>query len=69
MEDQDLAYRFNVSKSSVNQIFTKWINGLYFRTEKLIIFPEKETVRKISATGGSPQNDFSPLKGVYPLNF
>ena len=47
LKDQDLAYRFNVSKSSDNKIFTKWINVMHFRTKKFIIFPEEETVHKI----------------------
>ena len=32
---------------TVNAIFTKWINGMYFCTKKLILFPDKETMLQI----------------------
>ena len=47
LKDQDLGYRFNISQSTVNAIFTKWINAMYFRTKNLILFPDKETVLQI----------------------
>jgi hypothetical protein len=39
---QDLAVRFNVSFTTVQRIFSKWINGMYKDASRLIIWPDRE---------------------------
>ena len=43
---QDLAYRFHISKSTVSRTFLQWIDILYTRMKPLIIWPERDALRK-----------------------
>ena len=40
--DQDIAYRFGVHQSTVSRNFRKWIDIMYTRLRRLIIWPERE---------------------------
>ena len=42
---QDLAYRFNVSASTVSRIFNSVIHIMYVRIKDLILWPEREQLR------------------------
>ncbi|XP_014669650.1 PREDICTED: uncharacterized protein LOC106810726 isoform X2 [Priapulus caudatus] len=43
---QDLGYRFGVSRSTACRIFDKWIDVLSVRLEFLIVWPDRELLRK-----------------------
>ena len=43
---QDLAQRFSVSLSTVSRIILKWLKALYARLKKLIIWPDREALKK-----------------------
>ena len=43
---EDLAYRFNVTQSTVSKTFIKWIRILFVRLRPLIVWPEREELRK-----------------------
>ena len=43
---QYLAYRFHISKSTVSRTFLQWIDILYTRMKPLIIWPERDALRK-----------------------
>ena len=43
---QDLAQRFSVSPSTVSRIILKWLKALYARLKKLIIWPDREALKK-----------------------
>lgn len=43
---QDLGYRFGVSRSTACRIFDKWIDVLYTRLDFLILWPDREDLRK-----------------------
>uniref|UniRef100_A0A1X7U0F5 Transposase Helix-turn-helix domain-containing protein n=1 Tax=Amphimedon queenslandica TaxID=400682 RepID=A0A1X7U0F5_AMPQE len=37
--EQDLAYRFQISQSTVSRIFTAWVNFLYYKFKEIPIWP------------------------------
>ena len=39
---QDLAYRFDISKSTASKVFLKWIDIMYVGTNFLIRWPERD---------------------------
>ena len=43
--EQDLAYRFHISQSTVSRIFSTWINLLYLQFKQIPIWPPKELVQ------------------------
>ena len=43
--EQDLAYRFGVSQSTVSRIFTTWINFLYHQFKQIPLWPPREFVQ------------------------
>ena len=43
--EQDIAYRFGISQSTVSQIFTTWINFMYLQSKRIPLWPPKEYVR------------------------
>ena len=45
LEEQDLAYRFNVSQSTVSKTFHKWIPIMAERLHPLIYWPSKQDIR------------------------
>jgi hypothetical protein len=55
--EQDLAYRFGISQSTVSRIFTTWINFIYIQFKQLPIWPPKEIINAYM-----PQ----PFKDLYP---
>ena len=44
--EQDLAYRFKISQSTVSRIFIAWINFLYHKFREIPIWPSQDQVRK-----------------------
>ena len=44
--DQDLAYRFQVTQSTVSRYFNRWINVLYTCLSCLITWPERDELMK-----------------------
>ena len=42
---EDLAYRFNVSKSTISRIFQTWLDVMYARLKFLIVWLERDAVR------------------------
>ena len=46
VRQQDLAYRFNVSVSTVSRVFSALIDVLHQRLDSLVIWPEREELRK-----------------------
>ena len=43
--EQDLAYRFNISQSTVSRITCTWINFLYLKLKEIPLWPPRELVR------------------------
>ena len=43
--EQDLAYRFGVSQSTVSRIVTTWINFMYLQLKKIPLWPPKQLVQ------------------------
>ena len=43
--EQDIAYRFNISQSTVSRIFTTWINFLYLQFKSIPLWPLQEYIR------------------------
>ena len=43
--EQDLAYRFGVSQSTVSRIIITWINFLYLELKKIPLWPPKEIIQ------------------------
>jgi hypothetical protein len=43
--EQDLAYRFNVSQSTVSRITCTWINLLYLKLKEIQLWPPREIIR------------------------
>ena len=41
----DLAYRLNVTESTVSRFFHKWLNVMYINLKQLVIWPDKETLQ------------------------
>ena len=41
--EQDIAYRFGVSQSTVSRIFTTWINFLFLEFKQIPLWPPKES--------------------------
>lgn len=46
LTEQDLAYRLNISQSTVSRIFTRWLDAAFFCMQKTIIWPERENLIK-----------------------
>ncbi len=46
LQGQDLAYRFQISKSTVSRIFLHALNVLFVRLKPLILWPDRESLRK-----------------------
>ena len=46
LDERDLAYRFEISQSSVSRIFKKWISIMSKRLQFLIRWPSREEVQK-----------------------
>ena len=44
-EEQDLAYRFNASQSTVSKLFNRWIPIMAERLDPLIYWPMKQDIR------------------------
>ena len=44
--DQDIAYRFIVSWSTISRSFQKWVDAMYVRLKPLVIWPTRENVQK-----------------------
>ena len=44
--DQDIAYHFKVSRSTISRSFQKWVDAMYVRLKPLIIWPTIENVQK-----------------------
>ena len=43
--DQDLAYRFAVSQSTVSKVIKKWMEIMYIRLKPLVKWPEREMLK------------------------
>ena len=43
---EDLAFRFNVSKSTVSRLWLSWLNFMYLRLGQLDIWPTQDSIRK-----------------------
>ena len=43
--EQDIAYHFNISQSTVSRIFTTWINFLYLQFKSIPLWPPQEYIR------------------------
>ena len=43
-EDQDLAYRFGISRPTVHRIFHTWLSFLYFQLQGVVKFLPREVV-------------------------
>ena len=43
---QDLAYRFDVSSSTVSRILLKWLTALDVRLKSMIVWPERDDLRR-----------------------
>ena len=43
--EQDLAYHFNISQSTVSRITCTWINFLYLKLKEIPLWPAREIVR------------------------
>ena len=46
----DLAYRFQVSHSTISRIFTTWVNFLYDKFKEIAIWPSKSQVQSSMPT-------------------
>ena len=44
--DQDLAYRFNISRPTVSRYFARWLDLLYTKLSCLIFWPDRDTLLK-----------------------
>ena len=40
--EQDIAYRFNISQSTVSRIIITWINFMYLQFKDLPLWPKKK---------------------------
>ena len=47
MMEQDLAYRFKISQSTVSRIFTAWVNFLYYKFKEMPIWPTQAQVQSL----------------------
>ena len=43
---QDLAYRCDVSSSTVSRILLKWLTAMYVRLKSMIVWPERDHLRR-----------------------
>ena len=43
--EQDIAYRFSISQSTVSRIFTTWINFMYLQFKRIPLWPPQEYIR------------------------
>ncbi|KAJ1520332.1 hypothetical protein ONE63_004530 [Megalurothrips usitatus] len=43
---EDLAYRFQVSQPTISRIMTKWLEVMSLRLKSLLVWPDRETLRK-----------------------
>ena len=46
LDDQDLAYRFGVSQSTISKVFNKCIEWMYIRLNPLVHWPERDVIQK-----------------------
>eukprot|EP00118_Oscarella_pearsei_P022681 m.264795 g.264795 ORF g.264795 m.264795 type:complete len:402 (+) comp40480_c0_seq15:225-1430(+) len=46
LQEQDLAYRFGTSQTTISRVWKRWIEVLYVRLRHLIIWPSREELRK-----------------------
>ena len=46
LTDQDIAYRFRVSQPTISRNFKKWIDPMYIRLKPLVVWPDRDDVRK-----------------------
>ena len=46
LTDQDIAYRFRVSQPTISRNFKKWIDAMYIRLKPLMVWPDRDDVRK-----------------------
>ena len=44
--DQDMAYRFGVSQSTVSKTWRKWVDAMFIRLKPLIKWPKREQLKK-----------------------
>ena len=42
--EQDIAYQFGISQSTVSRIFTTWINFLFIQFKQIPLWPPKEVI-------------------------
>ena len=42
--EQDIAYRFGVSQSTISRVFTSWINFMYLQFKQISLWPPQEFV-------------------------
>ena len=42
--EQDLAYRFKISQTTVSRIFITWINFMYYKFKEILIWPSRQSV-------------------------
>ena len=45
LTEQDIAYRFEVSQSTVSRIVTTWINFMYFQLKEIPLWPPRELIK------------------------
>ena len=50
LTDQDIAYRFRVSQSTMSRNFKKWIDAMSIHLKPLVVWPDRDDVR-INAVG------------------
>ena len=53
--DQDLAYRFGISQSTVSRAISKWIDMLFTKLSNLIHWPDREELVKTMPTAFKKQ--------------
>eukprot|EP00118_Oscarella_pearsei_P023006 m.270809 g.270809 ORF g.270809 m.270809 type:complete len:92 (+) comp40544_c2_seq26:1164-1439(+) len=46
LREEDLAYRFDISPSTVSRIFITWINLVYLRLGSLRIWPSRQEIKE-----------------------
>ena len=44
MKEQDLAYRFGISQSTVSRIVTTWVNFMFYKFREVLIWPSRQVV-------------------------
>ena len=67
VSDQDIAYRFGITQSTVSKNFSKWINIMYIYLKPFIVWPGCEEVLKAIPEGF--KREFKRCSYVYNLLF